>query len=235
MNCAVIDDEITSLEIIGGLCKRYEDIKTVNLFSSPIDCIKFMNKTPVDLIFLDIHMPNFDGFDFLETLNKNNFKAILITSDKNQAIKAFKFDCVVDYIVKPIDLNYFDLAVKKAISQISNENFEKDNNKKILDNHIFININKRLIKINFDEMLVIKANGDYVNILTKTKTHIVHTTLKSIESKLPKDYFFKCHRSYIVNLKFIDEIEENSLIIKKQIIPVGKSVRQNLFQKLNLL
>jgi len=235
MNCAVIDDEITSLEIIGGLCKRYKEITSVNLFSSPIDCIKFMNKTPVDLIFLDIHMPNFNGFDFLETLNNNHFKTILITSDKNLAIKAFKFDCVVDYIVKPIDLNYFDLAVKKAFSQIKNQNLLEHTNKKILDNHIFININKRLIKIDFDEMLIIKANGDYVNILTKKKIHVVHTTLKSIESKLPQNLFFKCHRSYVVNLKYIEEIEENNLLINKQIIPIGKGIRQKLFQKLNLL
>lgn len=235
MNCAVIDDEITSLEIIGGLCKRYIEINSVNLFSSPIDCIKFMNKTQVDLIFLDIHMPNFDGFDFLETLNNNHFKAILITSDKSLAIKAFKFDCVVDYIVKPIDLYYFDLAVKKAFSLIKTQNLIEDTNKKILDNHIFININKRLIKINFDEIFLIKANGDYVNILTRNKIHVVHSSLKSIESKLLQDLFFKCHRSYIVNLKHIEEIEENNLLINKQIIPIGKGVRQKLFQKLNLL
>lgn len=235
MDCIVIDDEKTALEIIGGLCKANEDLKLLDVFSKPIDGIKFVNKNHVDLIFLDIHMPEFSGIDFLEALNKNNCKVILTTSDSNFALEAFEFDCVADYLLKPIQLERFEKAISKVKNQLNNHSTV--NTDKLIDqeDHLFININKRLIKINLSSIYYIEAKGDYVSIVTKEKRYIVHTTLKSIQSKLPDDLFFKSHRSYVVNVNEIQEIEENTLVINKHLIPVSKSTKQELIKKLNLL
>lgn len=232
MKCIVIDDELTALEILGQLCETHNDTNVLQLFSSPVEALKFINKTHVDLIFLDIHMPEFTGIDFLETLNKVNSKVVLTTSDPKFAIDSYKFDCVSDYILKPILPERFNAAVLKVKNQLSAQLSNQDYN---FNNHLFVNINKRLIKIDTNHILFIVANGDYVNIITKTKNHIVHSTLKSIQSKLPNNVFFKSHRSYIINIKVIQEIEENTIIINKHLLPLSKNKKRLLLEKLNLL
>ena len=107
MNCIIIDDESTARLIINQLCSNIDNVKVVNEFSNAIEAIKFLNHNEVDLIFLDIHMPDFTGFDFIQTL-KNPPQVILTTSDNNFAIEAFEYNCIVDYLLKPISFPRFE-------------------------------------------------------------------------------------------------------------------------------
>ena len=128
MNCIIIDDEATARAIITQLCSNVENMNVLEEFPNAIQAIKYLNQNEIDLIFLDIHMPDFTGFDFIETL-KNPPRIILTTSDTNFAIQAFEYDCIVDYLVKPISQERFDKAIQKAnsksISVSSNNNSEK--------------------------------------------------------------------------------------------------------------
>lgn len=235
MDCIVIDDEKTALEILLGLCNNHGNLNVIGRFLSPIEAIKFLNKNEVRLIFLDIHMPEFSGVDFLDTISQTDCKVILTTSDSNFALEAFEYDCVVDYLLKPIRQERFNKAISKASSTIpvqENPQSVKDDSS---EDHLFININKRLIKIDLIDILFIEAKGDYVRIVANNNTYIVHTTLKSLQAKLPSKIFFKSHRSYIVNISAIKEIEENSLVINKYIIPVSKKIKHDLIERLNLL
>ena len=113
MKCIIVDDELTARSIIAKLCSDVNDLIVVEEFPNAIQAIKYLNQNEVDLIFLDIHMPDFTGFDFIETI-KNPPKIILTTSDSNFAINAFEYDCIVDYLVKPISHDRFKKAITKA-------------------------------------------------------------------------------------------------------------------------
>lgn len=236
MNCIIIDDEATARTIISQLCSNVENMNVLEEFPNAIQAIKYLNQNEIDLIFLDIHMPDFTGFDFIETL-KNPPRIILTTSDTNFAIQAFEYDCIVDYLVKPISQERFDKAIQKANSKTipvsRNTNSEKVETTS--GNDLYVNIDRRLIKIDIPSIYLVEAKGDYIYVKTELQNYTVHSTLKKIEEKLPNDLFLKVHRSFIINIDKIVDIEDNSVLIKKDVIPVSRSNRPELMKRLNLL
>lgn len=234
MNCIVIDDEKMARVIIKTLCSEIDSLELVEEFSDAIQAIKYLNENQVDLIFLDIHMPNFSGLDFIKTL-KNPPKIIFTTSDPKFAIEAFEYDFIVDYLLKPIEIPRFEKAVKKAQKEQIIKKEASKNKVEEVKNDFYVNIDRRLIKIDLPSIYLIQAKGDYINIKTENKNYIVHSTLKKIEEKLPDSLFLKVHRSYIINVKKIIDIEDNSVLIKKDVIPVSRSKRPELMKRLNLL
>ena len=201
-----------------------------------MEAIKYLNQHEIDLIFLDIHMPDFTGFDFIDSL-KNPPKIILTTSDVNFAIQAFEYECIIDYLVKPISLDRFQKAIKKA-EEKSRDVASDSTSEKVTttsDNELYVNIDRRLIKIDIQSIYLIEAKGDYIHIKTENKNYTVHSTLKKIENKLPEHIFIKVHRSFIINFNKIIDIEDNSVLIKKDVIPVSRSKRNELMKRLNLL
>ncbi|WP_103863411.1 LytTR family DNA-binding domain-containing protein [Aquimarina sp. I32.4] len=239
MNCIIIDDEETSRFIIKQLCSQVEELNVSQDFPNAIQAIKFLNKEAIDLIFLDIHMPDFTGFDFIDTL-KNPPQVILTTSDKKFALEAFEYDCIVDYLVKPITLPRFLKAIQKVentpkTTPVIEKTTETLTTNQIEKNELYINIDRRLIKINIPTINLVEAKGDYVLIKTEKQNYTVHSTLKKVEEKLPDDLFLKVHRSYIINIKKIIDIEDNSVLIAKDVVPVSRSNRPELMRRLNLL
>ncbi|MGC6431546.1 MAG: LytR/AlgR family response regulator transcription factor [Jejuia sp.] len=233
MNCIIIDDEATARVITAKLCSNIPNLNIVEEFSNAIEAIKYLNQNEVDLIFSDIHMPDFTGFDFIETL-KNPPSVILTTSDSNLALNAFEYDCIVDYLVKPIELPRLEKAIRKVESLKSTVSTSPVV-ESALENHLYINIDRRLIKIDIPSICLVEAKGDYINLKTETEDYRVHSSLKKIEDKLPNNLFLKVHRSYIINLKKIIDIEDNSVLIKKDVIPVSRANRADLMNRLNLL
>lgn len=217
------------------LCKQIKNINLVEEFSDAIGVVKYLNENKVDLIFLDIHMPNFIGLDFIKTL-KDPPKVIFTTTDSKFALEAFEFDFIVDYLLKPIELVRFKKAIDKAQKALEapKKNVQSKSSEEV-KNDFYVNIDRRLIKINLPSIYLIEAKGDYINIKTEEKNYIVHFSLKKIEEKLPDSLFLKVHRSYIINLKHIIDIEDNSVLIKKDVIPVSRSNRPELMKRLDLL
>jgi len=237
MNCIIIDDEEMARAIIAQMISNHKELKLAQEFSNAMQAIKYLNQNEVDLIFLDIHMPDFTGFDFIQTI-KNPPKVILVTSDRNFAIEAFEYECIVDYLVKPITEERFQKAIVKAnAAQITSSTLSKEVKQTAEDNskEFYINIDRRLIKIEFESVTVVEAKGDYIHIKTDVKNYVVHSTLKKIEDKLPKDLFLKVHRSFIINTKKIIDIEDNSVLIAKDVIPVSRANCPELMKRLNLL
>jgi len=208
MNCIIIDDEATARAIISQLCSNIPNLTILEEFPNAIQAIKYLNQNEVDLIFLDIHMPDFTGFDFIETL-KNPPKTILTTSDANFAIQAFEYDCIIDYLVKPLKQERFNKAIQKAEAQPnkpSNNSTTSENIETSSGNDLYVNIDRRLIKIDIPSIYLVEAKGDYINVKTEDKNYTVHSTLKKIEDKLPNNLFLKIHRSYIINVNKIIDI-----------------------------
>jgi len=250
MNCIIIDDEAMARAIITQMISKDPELKLAQEFSNAIPAIKFLNQDSAgtDLIFLDIHMPDFTGFDFIQTI-KNPPAVILITSDKNFATDAFEYDCIVDYIVKPITEDRFLKAIRKAKAHRVPEYATAapvavtapvaaapvQDQPKDTATEFYVNIDRRLIKIEIASVNVVEAKGDYIHIKTEQKNYIVHSTLKKIEEKLPDTLFLKVHRTYIINTKKIIDIEDNSVLIGKDVIPVSRANRPELIKRLNML
>jgi len=235
MNCIIVDDEAAARAIVTQLCRNVPDLEVIEEFPSAIEAIKFLNEHPVDLVFLDIHMPGFTGIDFVKTL-KESPGIVLTTSDKEFAIEAYEYEAIVDYLVKPISPERFDKCIQKVRNsiyktQVSDQHSEKSG----LGEDLYINIDRRLIKLKFDEILFIEAKGDYIDIKTEKEDYRVHTTLKKIKEKLPQEQFLQIHRSYIINFTKIIDIEDNSVLIEKNVIPISRSNRPELMRRLNLL
>lgn len=239
MNCIIVDDEEMARAIIHQFATLDSNIESTQEFNSGIEAIKYLNTSPkVDLIFLDIHMPGFNGFDFIQTIN-SEAKIILTTSDKNFAIQAFEYDAIVDYLVKPISLKRFQKAIQKAVdkkpAEISSPQPLKENLNSSSKDDLFVNVERKLIKIDIPTIQVIEAKGDYILIKTEQKNYTVHSTLKKIEKRIQRDYFVKVHRSFIINIKEIIDIKDNTVLISKNVIPISRTNRPELMKRLNLL
>lgn len=231
MNCIIIDDEKTSRVILKTLCDQ-TNLNVINEFSNAIEAIKYLNNHDVDVVFLDYHMPSFNGLDFIKTLKKP-INIILTTSDPKFAIEAFEYDFIIDYLLKPIEISRF----KKSIYKVTNKLVSPtDVTKQPEINKVFyINVDRRLIKIEIDSIYVIEASGDYIIIKTEVENYVVHSTLRKINNKLPDNMFIQVHRSFIINIKQIIDIQDNTVLVHKEIVPISRSKRSILIKRLDFL
>jgi len=238
MRCMIIDDEATARLILEKICETHDDIEVVASMDSAIEGLKYLNNNSVDLILLDIQMPNFNGIDFVQTL-KAPVSIICVTSDRDFAIDAFEYDNIIAYLLKPIDEAKFAKAIEKAKRNSPHSDDESTTTlikpDSAEEKYLYVNIDRRLIKIQMDTIYMIEAKGDYILIKCDDQNHTVHSTLKKIESKLPNDLFLKVHRSFIINIQRIVDIEDGSVLINRDVIPVSRSKKPELMKRLNLL
>lgn len=238
MKCIIVDDEATARAIMEELCSNFPELEVVEQFPNALEALKFLNQHEVDVIFLDIHMPLLTGIDFIQTV-KNPPKVVFTTSDKEFAHEAFEYDFIVDYLVKPVRHERFQKTIGKLKSafarDLAGEGVSSYTTEQQKDEDLYINIDRRLIKLKMGEILLIEAKGDYIDIKTTTKEYRVHSTLKKIREKLPESLFMQIHRSFIINFTKIIDIQDNSVLIDRSVIPISRSQRPNLMQRLNLL
>ena len=235
MTSIIVDDEATARSVVSHLCSKIPELDVVDDFDNAIDAIKFLNQQNVDVVFLDIHMPGFSGMDFVQTL-KNSPYIVLTTSDTEFAIEAYQYEAIVDYLVKPLTLDRFEKTIQKIKNLKSKDVAKTPGISQVgVNQDLYINIDRRLIKLKYDDILLISAQGDYIDILTKDKKYHVHTTLKKIKDKLPENIFLQIHRSYVINFTKIIDIEDNSVLIEKNVVPISRSSRPELMRRLNLL
>ncbi len=235
MNCIIIDDEATARAIMVQLCGNIPDLDVIEEFSGAMEAIKFLNQHTVDVIFLDLHMPGFTGVDFVQTL-KNPPKIVMTTSDTDFAVSAYEYEAIVDYLVKPITLERFEKSVQKVKNaMVRQPSSVSPSGASQVGEDLYINIDRRLIKLKFNDIQLIEAKGDYIDIKTEKEPYRVHTTLKKIKAKLPEETFLQIHRSFIINFTKIIDIEDNSVLIEKSVVPISRSNRPELMRRLNLL
>ena len=184
------------------------------------------------MVFLDVEMPGMSGIELVKNLDKRPI-IILITAKKDYAVEAFELN-VADYIVKPVTLARFMVAVSRAKELFESKDEKIEMAEKDME-YIFVRNKSVLTKIKINDITYIQALGDYVNIFTVDKRYIVHITLSGIEQKLPADKFYRSHRSYIIALNHIDDIEEGTAYINKQPIPIGEQFKQPLLKKINFI
>ena len=232
MNCIVIDDDALSRRVIEEFITRTDFLDLKYSFQNAVEAVGVFDQQSedVDLIFLDIEMPEMDGIDFLNTL-KNLPQVIIVSSKEKYAIEAFDYD-VTDYLLKPITYGRFYKAALKA------KNIHESRTQQEID-EIFIKKNSALVRLKYDDILWIEALENYVIINSHNAKFTIHFTMKSIESQLPINKFKRVHRSYIVNVRKIDKIEDNTIFIKNNEgikgIPIGKAYKERFMKDINLM
>jgi DNA-binding LytR/AlgR family response regulator len=232
MNCIIIDDDKLSRRIIEEFIQRTENLELLNSFENAMDAINvFRNDPDVDLIFLDIEMPEMSGLDFMDTL-KNPPQIIIVSSKDKYALNAFEYD-VTDYLLKPISYGRFFKAVSKAQTRFTKSKVGTEGDE------IFIKKNSALVRLKYDDILWVEALENYVIFNTFSEKFTIHFTMKAIEQKLPLNKFTRVHRSFIVNTSSINVIEDNAVVIKTKEgtrnIPIGKSYKDKLMGDINLI
>jgi DNA-binding LytR/AlgR family response regulator len=228
IRCAIVDDEEMSRRNIEQLVGRMEDLKLVAVCHDAVEASNVLRKERVDLVFLDVEMPEMTGIELVKSLTHKP-EIVLVTSKENYAVEAFEYD-VADYIVKPATYERFLKAYDRVKARLTSD---EDNT--VNTDAVFVKVDSQLVKVRTTDILWVEAFGDYVNIFTETDKFIVHSTMKGMENKLPSDAFLRVHRSYIVRLEKIKAIEETVIIIGKKLIPIGDSYRSTLMKRLTML
>jgi len=227
-----IDDEPLALQLVEGYVEKTPGLMLVGRFDNPLDAIDFMNKESVDLILVDIQMPDLTGIEFTRALEKGH-KVIFTTAYEKYALEGFKLD-VVDYLLKPFSYEEFLKAVNKArkllkLEQLEHNQIEADNE------FLFLKSEYKIRRINFNDILYIEGLKDYIKVYTtnEPKPVLSLTSLKLLESKLPESMFMRVHRSFIVNLNKIHTIERSRIIFGKVYIPVSEQYKDKFQDYLN--
>jgi DNA-binding LytR/AlgR family response regulator len=244
MRCIIVDDEQMSRVHLTHLCKQIDSINIVGVFPDAMSAYRFLAEETVDLVFLDIEMPDFSGIELVRQLS-NPPAIVFITSKQGYAATTFDFiETVVDYILKPVSLP----RLLKAIERYQRHQMPLEGKRQLLRSaspptteqevkgdgprHLFVKTDRKLVRIDLDDLLYVETVGDYSIFKTIDKQYTVHATLKSIDERLNATNFFKVHRSFIVNLDKIKDIEDNSLLIDNKIIPISRTHRTQLMERI---
>jgi len=231
MNVIIVDDEPLAQEVLETYVSKFPALNLIAKCSNAVEAFDVLNKNSIDLMFLDIQMPQISGIDFLKTL-PNPPQVIFTTAYSEYAMDGYELN-VVDYLLKPISLDRFAKAVNKAVAKELQENEPSIPASKETADYIFVKADKKLIKIRFDQINYIEGLKDYVILHTPNGRVVTLQTMKSLEIKLPSDIFMRVHRSFIVNLANISIIEGNTVQIEKKIIPIGKNYKDVLLAIIN--
>ncbi len=234
LNCIAIDDEPSALKIIREFCSKIQAVNIVGTFTNPYEAIHTINNNQVDLIFLDIVMPQISGLEFLKTLY-NPPMVIFTTAFKEYAFEGFEYDAV-DYLNKPFAFDRFLKAVNKAFQLLRLKNPVNkaiEEAPSISQGFLMVKVEYTTIRIDLNDILYIEGLKDYVKIHTEGKLILTKTTMKNIIEKLPSGSFIRVHKSYIISLDKIDMIENSRIVIGNQRIPIGESYRSSFFEVVN--
>ena len=229
IRCIAIDDEPLALKQIADYISKTPFLELAGLCESALQALELLDKTPVDLMFVDVNMPDLSGMDFVKTLENPPF-IVFVTAYSEYALEGFRVDAI-DYLLKPISYSdflksvnkvkaWFDAMQQKPAEVMSNKDF------------LFIKSEYKILRINFDDINYIEAMSEYIRIhLVNSKPVMTQLSMKSIEDQLPDDRFMRVHRSFIINLSKISVIERNRIIFDGTVyIPVSdqyKSKFQN--------
>jgi DNA-binding LytR/AlgR family response regulator len=228
----IVDDEPMARDVIRRYIEKIPTLKLVGEFGNAIDAMVFLQEHMVDMIFLDIKMPQLSGTEFVRSL-RNVPKIIFTTAHKEFAYEGFELD-VIDYLLKPIRFDRFLRAVNKAFPQRQQE---IETHGKILNEEsrtptsfIYLRVDRKMIRVLLSDILYIESDKDYVKVFTEKGFIITRQTISSVEVMLPESQFIRIHRSYIISLTKLKSFTAETVEIGNKEIPIGKIYRNNFFK-----
>ncbi|MEZ4797149.1 MAG: LytTR family DNA-binding domain-containing protein [Flavobacteriaceae bacterium] len=227
MKCIIIEDEIPAQKILQNFIRKIPNLELQGTFNAAIEAYSFLSSNEVDLVFLDINLPDISGLEFIKAV-KNPPSIIITTAYPEHAVSSFELDTIVDYLVKPIRFERFFKAINKLKSRQENQ-IEEENDS------IFLNVDKTHHKIILSDIFYVESDRNYISLITKNKTLSFIDTLKNWSDKLNNNQFIQVHKSFIVNINKVDKISGNILFIGDKKIPIGRTYKQELLKILNIV
>lgn len=225
-NVLIVDDEFLARKLLSEYVSKVDFLQLIDTCSDATKAMEVINEEHIDILLLDIQMPDISGMEMLKLMN-NKPAVILTTAYSEYAVDAFALG-VVDYLLKPFDYARFLQAVNKAVNTISTET-QSD----AVNDYLMVKADYKLYKVNFDDLLFIEGQHEYVTFHTKTKRITALYSLKNLEDTLPKDRFVRTHKSFIVSIKNIEDIDKLNVTVAGNKIPIGASYREALIERLS--
>jgi DNA-binding LytR/AlgR family response regulator len=240
--CLIVEDQVPAQRILQRYIAEVPELELLGSYTDPLSALAFLREKEVDILFLDIHLPKLSGMDFLKVLPYQP-KVILTTAFSEYALEGYEYS-VVDYLLKPISFERFLKAVLKVIQSdpalpadaTPAEAAPQDTAPPASETppHLFVKSDRTIIKLSVADIIYIKAEEDFTHVYTEGKNHFLSYTLKFWEETLPSDRFCRIHKSYIVNIDYIDKIEGNQVFTKLEALPIGRSYRDAFMSKIPL-
>ena len=230
MNCIAIDDEPKALDVIERYCQKSDLVDLKASFREPVKAIEFLNKEKIDLIFLDINMPDITGIQLIQTLVTKPM-VIFTTAYSNYAVESYNLNAI-DYLLKPITFERFLAAVNKASNQLSLQN--KPSAKEEEPGTVFIKSGPHTYQVRVADILYLEKDGNYITVHLKDKNILIRENMGDIFDLVPAADFVRVHKSFVVAIKHIAMIEVHQLIINGEKIPIGSTYRESLRGRLGL-
>ncbi len=235
MKCLIVDDEPLAIKVIENHLKEFEGFEIVGKSRSALQAFGILEKTKVDLLFLDIEMPKLDGLTFLRALN-NPPLVIFTTAHRDFALDGYEMD-VVDYLLKPIALERFMQAISKA-----QRLFDSKENKQGrihlpegngVKHHIYIKENRENVRVELEDILYIESIKNHIKIVTEKRTYLTMVSIGDMETRIQGDLFLRIHRSFIVNLNAIQNYTNSYIVINRKSFPIGNNYKEKVLTTLD--
>ncbi len=237
ITCIIIDDQKEAVEVIESHLKSKKELVLKATFQNPIEGLDYLERNSIDLVFIDVQMPQLSGIEFIETLRlrKTNYfpQFIMVTGVANYAIDGFE-QGVVDFLLKPVTFKRFNIAIDRFIAA-----FQITKAKPTVRNDFFFaEIEGKKIRINFDEIVFIESAGNYVNVYKKDSRFIMYSSMTSILEELDPILFMRVQKSYVVSIKCIEAIKGAELFVQQggesKAIPIGATYKESIVERLKL-
>jgi DNA-binding LytR/AlgR family response regulator len=247
LSCLIVDDDPAAREVLSQYVDQHSALEMHDTCGSAIEAVNILRDTHIDLLLLDIELPEMSGlelaeFESVETVGPPP-AIVLITGSEEYAVDAFELN-VTDYLVKPVRYARF----LKAVSRVEEERPASSPSDRpapesvqgiaVQDkepNHAFLKTGGRLVRVSFDDVQFVKAEGDYMLVVTSSQQHMVNSTMKNLQSKLPSNQFMRIHRSYLIRLDQLEEINDSTAVVGGKNIPIGPSYREELANRIKTL
>ncbi|MCS6929707.1 MAG: LytTR family DNA-binding domain-containing protein [Saprospiraceae bacterium] len=229
MRCLIVEDEPPAQLILERYISQTKGLSLVGICSDAMEAMAVLKREPVDLMFLDIQMPEVDGLQFLKYLGARAPKVVLTTAYDNYALTAYDLD-VIDYLVKPISYERFLRAVTK-VTRVS-PTFGEPPPPAKNSPYVFLKADRKLHKINLNDIIYIEGLSNYLKVFLQKDMLVIRETMSKMEELLPSDIFARVHKSYLVNMVHIIYIEKNIVVTPRGTVPIGESYAQDFFERI---
>jgi DNA-binding LytR/AlgR family response regulator len=236
VTCLVVDDDPVARELVARFVEQHPALALAGTCTDAVDAASRLAQEraagrPVELVFLDVEMPEMTGLELADALGEDRPQIVLITSKAEYAREAFDVEAT-DYLVKPTTYARFLKAAERALARRAPSGTPAGDTAD--PNVLFVKTDGRLVRLDLREVLWVEAKKDYALFHTPGQEHLVHTTMKELEARLPDD-FVRVHRSFLVRIDKIKDVEDSSVVVGRKVIPVGRTYRAPLLDRLNTL
>lgn len=219
IKCIIIDDEPLAAEVIETHLKEFPNMELRRKFTNPLEALSIIESGEIDVVFIDINMPKMNGLDFIRSIDKSPY-FVITTAYREYAVESFDLD-VLDYLVKPVPFTRFLKSINKISHKFITDKSD-DATPTAEKSFIFLKVDKKLIKIKFEDIFFIESLKDYIKVFTKSGDYLAHKSLSGITEELPSNQFLRLHRSFTVALDKIQALEGNSVLVSEKRIPIGR-------------